>query len=166
MKKILGIVMVFVLVLIDQLTKQSAVTKLMNGDYVVIKGILRFHYLENRGVAWGMFAGKVTLFVVITSVMMLAIGYIYFKVPITKRFLFIRLVCISLCAGAIGNLIDRVKNQYVIDFICFDFINFPVFNVADIYVTVSAIAFLILVLFYYKEDEFDFLKLSCKKNDK
>lgn len=70
-----------------------------------------------------------------------------------------------LTSGALGNLIDRIRLKYVIDFIYFSLIDFPVFNVADIYVTVSMIVLLLLVLFYYK-DEDDFAFLSPKKKGK
>ena len=69
-----------------------------------------------------------------------------------------------LMAGAVGNLIDRVVNGSVVDFICFEFIDFPIFNVADCYVTVSVALLIILILFVYKEDDFEFLRLS-KKGD-
>lgn len=70
-------------------------------------------------------------------------------------------MCILLAAGAIGNFIDRVRFGYVRDFIYFKIINFPVFNVADCYVTVSVIIFIILILFVYKnEDDFAFLSLK------
>ena len=60
-----------------------------------------------------------------------------------------------------GNLIDRVWHHYVVDFIYFSLINFPVFNIADCYVTVSVIIFIILILFVYKnEDDFAFLSLK------
>ena len=58
-------------------------------------------------------------------------------------------------AGAIGNFIDRIINQYVVDFFYFKLINFPIFNVADIYVTVAAVFMLFLGLFYYKEEDFE-----------
>ena len=71
------------------------------------------------------------------------------------------ITCILLAAGAIGNFIDRVRFGYVRDFIYFKIINFPVFNVADCYVTVSVIIFIILILFVYKnEDDFAFLSLK------
>ena len=66
-------------------------------------------------------------------------------------------------AGGIGNLIDRVRLNYVVDFIYFSLIDFPVFNVADIYVTVSMFLLLILVLFYYKDEDFQFLKWKREK---
>ena len=58
-------------------------------------------------------------------------------------------------AGAIGNFIDRITNQYVVDFFYFKLINFPIFNVADIYVTIAAVFMLFLGLFYYKEEDFE-----------
>ena len=58
-------------------------------------------------------------------------------------------------AGAFGNLIDRVARGYVVDFFYFKLIDFPVFNVADIYVTVAAFAMIILGLFYYKEEDYN-----------
>jgi len=60
-----------------------------------------------------------------------------------------------LLAGAVGNLADRLINGYVVDFIKTDFINFPVFNVADCYVTLSMIILIIFLLFFMKEDELD-----------
>lgn len=60
-------------------------------------------------------------------------------------------------AGAIGNLIDRMVNNYVVDFCYFKLINFPIFNVADIYVTVAAFFFIILGLFYYKEEDYELI---------
>ena len=64
-------------------------------------------------------------------------------------------------AGAFGNLIDRVFRGYVVDFFYFKWIDFPVFNVADIYVTVTMILLLILILFFYKEEDLDFLAESA-----
>ena len=69
-----------------------------------------------------------------------------------------------MAAGAIGNFIDRMMWHYVVDFLYIKAINFPVFNVADCYVTVSVALLIILILFVYKEDDFGFLKLS-KKGD-
>ncbi|OLA82392.1 MAG: hypothetical protein BHW44_11355 [Roseburia sp. 40_7] len=62
-----------------------------------------------------------------------------------------------LMAGAVGNLIDRVVNGSVVDFICFEFIDFPIFNVADIYVTTAAVLLILLFIFYYKEEDIDLL---------
>ena len=68
----------------------------------------------------------------------------------------LQIAMILLGAGAVGNLIDRVVNNFVIDFLYFKLINFPIFNVADCYVTISLILLIWLILFYYKEEELDF----------
>ena len=68
-------------------------------------------------------------------------------------------------SGAIGNLIDRCFRKYVVDFFYFKLIDFPVFNVADIYVTSAAIVLIILIMFYYKEEDFDFMKISKNKKE-
>lgn len=164
MKKILGFLAMLVLVGLDQITKYFAITKLMNKkDFVIADGVLRFHYLENKGVAWGMFSGKVLIFVITTIIFGALITYVYLKIPSTKKYVYLRIICVLLLAGAVGNFIDRVFRHYVVDFIYFELINFPVFNVADIFVTVSGIALLIFVFFYYKEEDFAFLKIN-KKN--
>ena len=58
-------------------------------------------------------------------------------------------------SGAFGNCIDRIRLNYVVDFLYFKLINFPIFNVADIYVTVAAFLLVILILIYYKEDDLE-----------
>ena len=74
-------------------------------------------------------------------------------------------IMIFMIAGAIGNLIDRVMQQYVVDFLYFKLINFPIFNVADIYVTCAAIALLILGFIYYKDEDIERI-FPSKKNTK
>ena len=68
-------------------------------------------------------------------------------------------------SGAIGNFIDRASQNYVVDFISAVFIDFPVFNVADIYVVCSMILIAILVTFYYKDEDFSFLSLKRKTKE-
>ena len=69
-----------------------------------------------------------------------------------------------LTAGALGNFIDRLRLGYVVDFFYFSLINFPIFNVADIFVVVSFIGIAISVLFVYKDEEFDFLSIKKKEH--
>ena len=73
----------------------------------------------------------------------------------TKKLLPLRICAVFIFSGAIGNFIDRLKLGYVVDFFYFKLIDFPVFNVADIYVTVAAFAMIILGLFYYKEEDYN-----------
>ena len=69
----------------------------------------------------------------------------------------LRAVALFIASGAVGNMIDRVALGYVVDFFYFELIDFPIFNVADIYVTCATIILAILILFYYKDEELDCL---------
>ena len=81
----------------------------------------------------------------------------YVQIPEGKRYLPMRLSLLLIVSGGIGNLIDRIANGYVVDFIYFVPIDFPKFNVADCYVTVGMAVLCFLCFFYYKDDELDFL---------
>ena len=95
--------------------------------------------------------------------MLLLIPYVHYKLPLTKRFWYLRVITVLFLAGAIGNAVDRIIHGYVIDFFYFSLIDFPIFNVADIYVTVSTFLFVVLILFYYKEEDFDQIQILSKK---
>lgn len=154
-------------VLLDQITKYLAAAHLKGNDSIVlIKNVFELHYLENRGAAFGMLQGQKAFFVIICLAMLLAGAYIYVKMPYNKRFSYLRLCIICIMTGAIGNLIDRVSYNYVIDFFYFSLIDFPIFNVADIYVTVTTIVLLALILFYYKEEDLDLLTSVLKPKKK
>ena len=154
---------IFILLLvIDRLTKHWASTSLMKGDIPIIDDVFVFHYLENRGAAWGLFENAFWLFYIITAVAVFVMAFFYAKIPFEKRYLPLRFFLIALCAGAVGNFIDRAVYNYVVDFIYFKAIDFPVFNVADIYVTVSVAVIVILLFFKYDKDE----KLWKKKEKK
>jgi signal peptidase II len=66
--------------------------------------------------------------------------------------------CILIFAGAMGNFLDRVRLEYVIDFLYFKLIDYPIFNVADCYITIACFGFALLVFFFYRDEDFDFLK--------
>lgn len=153
---ILGAVSVIVLIFLDRVTKSLAVTHLKGQeDLVLIKDVFVLHYLENQGAAFGIMQEKQILFYIATIVILAVIVYFYWKLPMEKRFFPLHIIAVLVISGAIGNFIDRVTNQYVVDFFYFKLINFPIFNVADIYVTGGAIAFVVLLLFYYKETDFN-----------
>jgi signal peptidase II len=92
-------------------------------------------------------------FIVLTVLVLVIITIIYRKIPWNRRFLPLNLVLIGFFAGAVGNLIDRIWHNYVVDFFYFKLINFPVFNVADIYVTLAAVFLIVEILFYYKDED-------------
>ena len=146
------------LILFDQWTKTLAVANLMNQEpFVLIDGVFQLRYLENRGAAFGMMQGQQTFFIISASLAVLAIIYIYFKLPWEKRFHGLRTVVLFIAAGAVGNLIDRVILGYVVDFFYFELIDFPIFNVADIYVSCATAVLAILIIFVYKEEELECL---------
>ena len=83
-----------------------------------------------------------------------------------KKYLPISIACVFILGGALGNLIDRVRLGYVVDFLYFKLIDFPVFNVADIYVTVSVIVLILLMIFKYRSNEdIEFILGDKKKKE-
>ncbi|MFV0464880.1 MAG: signal peptidase II [Lachnospiraceae bacterium] len=158
MKKIFHLFIYTILVLIlfsfDQITKYLAVVHLKNQSPIpIIDGIFELYYLENRGAAFGVLEQQKILLVFVTSTLLILLILFLFRIPDEKRFLLLKGIVIFLISGALGNLIDRIRNDYVIDFFFFKPINFPVFNVADIYVTTAAAAFAVSILFIYKEED-------------
>ena len=146
------------LIAADQATKLLAVARLKDqAPFVLLPGVLELRYLENRGAAFGILQGQKIFLVLFTGLLSALIIYFYFRVPEGKRHLPVRIFLIMLFSGAIGNFIDRCRLDYVIDFIYFKLIDFPIFNVADCYVTIAVILFAIAILFVYKEEEMDFL---------
>lgn len=158
-----AVVSIVILVAFDQLTKWLAVKYLLPGGPIsIIDGVFELRYLENRGAAFGIFQNRQWMFILMTLIIVAAVIWLYIKMPETKRMLPLRIISVAVISGAIGNLIDRILNSYVVDFLYFQLIDFPIFNVADIYVTVSAVIFIILFIFYYKDDDFKFLSRKEK----
>lgn len=178
---IIQILLFLVLIAIDQLTKHLAVVNLKDQpSTVLVKNVLELRYLENNGAAFGFLQNKQWLFYVITVIVLVAIGFVFVRIiqqsnkyvqlppeKVRKKTLSDRMclnyILVVLAAGAIGNLIDRVAHTYVVDFVYFRLINFPIFNFADICVTLSAIFMVIFLIFIYKDDpEFS---IFTKKKD-
>lgn len=158
-KYIIAVISVIILVFLDQWSKWLAISKLnpQNGgsDVIIWDGVFRLHYLENRGAAFGMLQGQKIILIAVTIIIFLAVCWIFTRIPDEKKFLPLQWICIFVLAGAVGNFIDRMRFSFVVDFFYFELINFPIFNVADIYVTCSVILFIILFIFYYKEADLD-----------
>lgn len=152
--QVLVIVLIGALIGLDQFTKYIAVQNLKpQGTMSIIENIFSFTFVENRGAAFGIFQGR-TLFLLMVSVaIILGIIYFYIKLPNNRLYNFVRFSLVLILSGAIGNLIDRVRQGYVIDFLHATFIDFPVFNLADIYVVVGAILMAVLVIFFIKDEE-------------
>ncbi len=147
----------------DQMTKYLAVLYLKGQPAeVIIDGVFELRYLENRGAAFGMMQNMQYIFVAGAVLVCAVIVYLYVRLPDAARYIPLRVCSVLLCGGAAGNLIDRIRLDYVIDFLYFSLIDFPIFNVADCYVVTACIAFALLILFYYRDDE-DFSFLIRKK---
>lgn len=153
---IAAIVLVIAAVIFDQWTKILAINNLKEQDpFLIWKGVFKLQYLENRGAAFGIFQNKQFFFIICAIIIFCVAVWFYLKVPMTARFLPLRLCAVFVCAGGIGNLIDRLNYNFVVDFFYFELIDFPIFNVADIYVTISAFVLAFLIMFYYKEEELE-----------
>lgn len=125
-----------ILVAIDQIIKNWASEELIKGEIPIIKDVLYFKYAENTGVAFSMFSDNRWILVGVTSIMLIAVLAIFLSGKVTNK---LELFSLSLImAGGIGNLIDRVSLGYVIDFIDVRIINFAIFNVADMCITIGA----------------------------
>jgi len=181
-KKILGYsgAIILLLILIDQLTKYLAVIKLKDQEpFSVIDGVFEFRYLENQSAAFSIdpvsilhkifhfsyfdanpdafLKCKMVFFILLTLIVLFFLAVIYQRVPWNRRFMPLNIIMIGFFAGAIGNLIDRIVHNYVIDFFYFRLIDFPVFNVADIYVTLAAVGLILAMFFYYQEEDYELI---------
>lgn len=153
-----------ILVIADQLTKHLAVVRLKNqAAYNLINGILEFNYLENRGAAFGVLQNQKYFFVFVALIFIGVIVFVLIKVPTQKKYYSLNILLVMIAAGAIGNMIDRVRYDYVVDFIYLVCIQFPIFNVADIYVTTATVILVFQILFVYKTNDFNFLSFNPKK---
>ncbi|MCI8407646.1 MAG: signal peptidase II [Lachnospiraceae bacterium] len=155
MKKWLaGIILVF-LVIIDQVTKYIAKLYLEGQDaFSVFPNIFEFCYLEggNTGAAFGLFRGNTFLLSIISLVVFLVIVGCFWHISKKPQNKWLSFCLVFMAAGAFGNWIDRFFRGYVIDFLYFKLIDFPIFNVADCYVTISAIILIVLVAFSKEEE--------------
>ena len=158
MKKLIYLVYAAILIFIDQISKYWIVANLKGKENIVlIKKVFELEYVENDGAAFSSFSGKQVFLLILTVVILSFVIFEFIRIPEGKKYIPLRITFMLLVAGAIGNMIDRVKQGYVVDYFYFVPINFPRFNVADIYVTVSVVLLIVLVLWVYKEEETEFL---------
>ncbi len=140
------------LIIIDQITKWNIVQNFeLYQEKVIVPVFFSLFYIQNEGAAWGIFQGKMVFFYLVT---LIVVGYLVYMFQQEKNKT--KLVGISfalILSGAIGNFIDRLLNGYVVDMFRLDFINFPIFNVADVCLTVGVVLMLIHVLFFEKEEK-------------
>ena len=162
----LDAVIFVILLAVDQVTKQLAINHLKdNPAFVLIEGVLELDYLENRGSAFGMLQNQKVFLLFVGFVFMAMILFFLFKLPNEKKFCLTHILLSAVVAGGIGNMIDRIRYDFVVDFISFVLIHFPVFNGADCFIVVGTIGLFILFMFVYKEEDLEFLSLKKKSNE-
>ena len=145
---------------LDQWTKHLAVLHLKGKASIpIIRDVFELRYLENRGAAFGIMQGRQYFFVVVTVIICAVILLCFARMPFKAKYVPLRICAVLIWAGAAGNMADRLRLNYVVDFFDFCLIDFPVFNVADCYVVAACILFALLILFYYRDEhDFDFLR--------
>ncbi len=152
------LILFLILTAIDRLTKKWATRTLAGKKSIpLIDKVLELYYLPNgnTGAAFGILAGHRLLFLIIALVVVLIIAYMVFNMPADRKYKVVEILLVFIAAGGVGNMIDRIINTYVIDFIYISIINFPVFNVADMYVSVCTVLLAIIILFRYKEADYE-----------
>ena len=140
-----------VIVIADQVTKYITVAFIpLRGHVDFIPGFLGLTYTQNTGAAFSTLEGMQWLFVLIFVVLTVAVLYEYFKKPLPFT-TFDRWCIAAIYGGGLGNMIDRVRLGYVVDMIQTEFMNFPIFNVADCFITCGCILMIISLIFFNKE---------------
>ena len=135
----------------DQFTKYLTVANIpLHGFAEAIPGLFHLTYAQNTGAAWSSFEGMIWLFALIFAGFA---AFIIWEFP-KKRLgfsTFERFCIICVFAGGLGNMIDRLRLGYVVDMICLDFMNFPIFNVADCFITCGCIALIVSLVLFNKD---------------
>ena len=135
-------------VALDQIVKALVVANIpLGGAVEIIPGLIRLTYVRNTGAAFSILSGQRTFFLILTAVFLAGVVWCVVKKKLPRPYLWILAV---ITGGAIGNLIDRTVNGFVIDMFELEFINFAVFNVADLFITFGAGALAIYALFFDK----------------
>ena len=142
--------MIYILIIIagivlDRITKIYAVKHFISNPRS--GSLINLTYLENRGAAFGILQDKRILFVILTLAIVLYLLY-YFITNLKSNPLVLNIAFSLIISGALGNFYDRLFQGYVVDFIEFAFVDFPVFNVADVFVTVGCGLLIIYILFH------------------
>lgn len=165
-RAIISVILAILLILFDQFTKKLAVLRLMEKPpFVLIEGVLEFDYLENRGVAFGMFQNQRWPILIFGALLMAAIIWVISRLPEGRKYTVLQIILTFIVAGGIGNMIDRFFLGYVVDFISFVLIHYPIFNVADCYVVCATIGLFVMFLFFMKDEDFDFLSRKKPKGE-
>ncbi len=132
--------------IIDQLSKYLTVIYLKPIEsYPLINNVFHLTYAENTGAAFSMFSGKQPLLIILTLIIIAALLFYLIRNLKTDQ-VFLKFSLSLIIGGALGNLIDRIRLNYVVDMLDFTLINYPVFNMADVFVVSGAVIFAYTIL--------------------
>lgn len=158
---VLDILLGILLIGFDQFTKGLAVGHLKGQPaFPLIDGVLELQYLENYGMAFGLLQNQKVFLILTGSVFTLVLLFLLLKMPVTPKFRVIHIMTVFIISGGLGNMLDRLRMDYVVDFISFVLIHFPIFNVADIYVVCATIGMFIMFMFVLNEKDLEFLNFK------
>ncbi len=137
-------------IIADQVTKYIVVQNIKLHDEIpFIKGFMSFYHTRNTGGGWSILDGGGAERVVLITVSLCAMALVVFVLAKNyHRHVLMNISLAMVLGGGIGNMIDRIRLQYVVDFLHTEFIDFPTFNIADCFITVGAILLSVYVLFY------------------
>lgn len=162
---ILWTAIIILSVLIDQISKYIVVQTLPLYDSVtLIKGFFSFTHIQNRGAAWGMFSEHRWVFLAATAIAIIVLPIVLYR--FRKLHVLFGTSMSLIIGGAVGNMIDRLFLGYVVDFLEFTFIDFPVFNIADICIVVGTFMMAAYILFFDKSLFVDTKKTTETKEEK
>ncbi len=150
-KQFLPFIIALVAVCADQYTKTLARTELSGGSVPVVEGVFHLTYVENTGAAFGIFQNSNGFFIVLVSAILL--GIIVSLYLLKPQSLLLKISAGLVMGGAAGNLIDRVFRGFVVDFLDFRIIRYPVFNLADMLVVTGAALICVHLIFFERKEE-------------
>ena len=150
MMYMIGALAAAVILALDQWVKYWITVNLPLGETMpLLPGFMQLRTVHNFGAAWSSFSGMRWLLVAVTSVIVLAVAYVLVRRIV--RYPLGVAACFLILSGGLGNIIDRVRLGYVVDMFDFQFMNYPVFNVADIAVVCGAVLAAVYYLWFYEK---------------
>jgi len=158
------LIILLISILADRFSKYYAINAFKgHPSKSVINGVLEFRYLENSGAAFGLLKNQRSFFILVEIITLIAILYVIIKASAVRKTIPQNICLIIIAGGSIGNFIDRIIYGYVIDFIYFSSINFPVFNLADLFISIATFILVLLMLLYYKEHDLLYMEVKERK---
>ena len=158
------IIILLFCIALDRISKYFVIRRLKDHPAIsVIDGILEFRYTENRGAAFSMLEDQTSFFLLICLVVLVTGCYYIIKSPGRSKYILSHLLIAMILGGAVSNITDRLIYSAVIDFIYLNSLHFPIFNVADAFLTLGTAGLVLSFIFFYKEDDLNFLRFKEKK---